>query len=224
MNDDEWFFQQVPRERFLYKIISLDNFLSSIRENYLYFNRVDSYKDFKQADPYDSVPLSLDEEVNKKSFFENRPELNINDYYHSIRNKTYACCFSIENSKNILKEYGDICVRFKSSYLLNKIEELNKPDEKIDKILTYNYVNYMNFDLDKLNKIYTENIFRYLFVKRNDFFKEKEFRVALSFCKPEDCNNTFYKLYFNFKEALENKSMIILSKHKSAIIKEIYLR
>jgi len=42
-----------PPGQLLYKVMSIENFLRSVKESYLYFNRVDSYKDFPGADPHD---------------------------------------------------------------------------------------------------------------------------------------------------------------------------
>jgi len=49
-----------PDDQLLYKIISIENLLRSIKGKYLHFNRVDSYTDFPGADRYDGKQLAKD--------------------------------------------------------------------------------------------------------------------------------------------------------------------
>jgi len=78
-----------PESQLLYKVMTVENLLRSVTGNYLYFNCVDSYSDFKNVDENDQS-----------------------------RARTYACCFSIENSDYIWKNYanenekGKACVVF----------------------------------------------------------------------------------------------------------------
>ncbi|ARB91238.1 hypothetical protein [Legionella longbeachae] len=73
---------------------------------YLYFNRVDNYKDFKGADLSDGEQLSNDRAVNANGIFENDPTYTAEKYYDTARSRTYACCFSLENSDFIWRNYG----------------------------------------------------------------------------------------------------------------------
>ena len=43
----------------LYKLMSVENLLRSVAGSYLHFNRVDHYRDFSDADPFDGAELPL---------------------------------------------------------------------------------------------------------------------------------------------------------------------
>lgn len=105
-----------PEDQLIYKIISKDYFLDSLNKAYLYFNRVDSYKDFTNADKYDGQQLPQDLSGNQSSKFVGAKNFSVADYYDQSRSRTYACCFSTSNSNHIWEEYGGesekICLVF----------------------------------------------------------------------------------------------------------------
>src|SRR6185312_10997272 len=107
-----------PHDQLLYKVMSVENFLRSIEGGYLHFNRVDCYSDFPGADPHDGEQLPEDRRINASVRFEKNPGLSAADYYDQSRARTYACCFSLENSDSIWREYandnrrGKVCVVF----------------------------------------------------------------------------------------------------------------
>ena len=82
----------------LFKIMSVENLITSINEQYLHFQRVDCYSDFPNADRHDGEQLKTDRLANKSSSFEKAPYYHMADYYDKCRKRTYACCFSLENS------------------------------------------------------------------------------------------------------------------------------
>jgi len=90
----------------LYKVMSVENLLRSIDGAYLHFNRVDRYRDFPTADDQDGEQLPSDRPVNGLSKFEKAPEFSAADYYDRCRSRTYACCFSLENSDYIWTHYA----------------------------------------------------------------------------------------------------------------------
>jgi len=55
----------------LYKVMTVENFVQSIEERYLHFQRVDAYKDFPGADAEDGEQLPLDKSGNASSKFQN---------------------------------------------------------------------------------------------------------------------------------------------------------
>lgn len=87
----------------LYKMMSLENFHRSLTESYLNFKRVDSYTDFSGADIYDGDQLPSDKDANESARFYKQPSFRCADYYAISRSRTYACCFSLENSDFIWK-------------------------------------------------------------------------------------------------------------------------
>ncbi len=84
----------------LYKIVSLHYFCDMIKNDYLYFTRVDTYSD----DSRDSDLPDRDKEIGKKSRFVSDPNSSIVDHYEICRSKTYACCFSTENTDERIRQ------------------------------------------------------------------------------------------------------------------------
>jgi hypothetical protein len=97
--------QLAPDQR-VFKIMKAENLIQSVEGQYLHFNRVDSYTDFPMADAYDGAELPLDQPANEAIGFEKGPSVTLSDYYARSRGRTYACCFSLENSPYIWQHYG----------------------------------------------------------------------------------------------------------------------
>jgi hypothetical protein len=53
----------------LYKVMKLDNMVSSIRDVYLHFNRIDRYRDFDTADSHDGEQFPADRERDASIMF-----------------------------------------------------------------------------------------------------------------------------------------------------------
>ena len=112
----------------LFKIVTSENFFSMLENDYLYFRRVDTYHD----DCRDSDQPDLDKEISNKAKFINNPEYTASNYYASCRSRTYACCFSTENSLHIWEHY-----------------EFNDPNTFCLIFDAYKLTNYLNYYLDK---------------------------------------------------------------------------
>ncbi len=103
-------------DQLLYKMMTAENLLRSIDGKYLHFNRVDSYVDFPGADPCDGQQTPKDHQISNGIKFDKAPDFSAADYYHQSRSRTYACCFSLENSEFIWNNYannsaiGKICI------------------------------------------------------------------------------------------------------------------
>jgi hypothetical protein len=82
------------------------NLIRSIEGGYLHFNRVDHYIEGELADVQDGAELPLDQPGNAAATFERAPSFSLSDYYAQSRARTYACCFSLENSDHIWSHYG----------------------------------------------------------------------------------------------------------------------
>ena len=98
--------------------MAVENLLCSISDKYLHFNRVDSYKDFLWADQHNGKQLPKDQPGNATVNFLKAPDFSVADYYDGCRGRTYACCFSLENSDFIWKNYANnskkskVCIVF----------------------------------------------------------------------------------------------------------------
>lgn len=200
--------------KLLYKIIPSEFFIDMVKNNYLYFSRVDTYKD----DGKDSDLPNKDRRLSDQSKFQNNPEFSAADYYDRCRKQTYACCFTTENTNYIWQHYDKndpnaVCLVFRSGKL---IQYLNSHfEESILNIGNASYVNYglvtyINYDEQYLSERLL-NPTAYVYAKDADkFSEEKEFRISLSslgcfnYVLPngeEFCFPPYFELPFNYKIA-----------------------
>lgn len=185
-----------PDKQLLYKITSAENLLRSIVGNYFHFNRVDSYKDFPSADPHDGRQLPKDQIGNDGVRFKKAPDFTAASYYDQSRARTYACCFSLENSDFIWNNYanvsekGKVCVVFEFGKLratLNRtLQSGNAALEyngiRCHQIFSVNYgiIEYVERDEHQANTEHLPNPITYTYLKDKRFSKEKELRISLS--------------------------------------------
>ena len=184
-------------EQLLYKIMTVENLLRSITGNYLHFNRVDCYSDFPDADENDGEQLPKDQPTNEAKRFRNAPDFSAADYYNQSRARTYACCFSIENSDYIWKKYGNestkgkVCVVFGFGKLRAMLNQILDPESatlqyngtQCHQIFSINYglVDYIDWDTCRINESRLPNPILYTYLKdKNRFSEEKELRISLS--------------------------------------------
>ncbi|MFA4828676.1 MAG: hypothetical protein WC855_04025 [Thermodesulfovibrionales bacterium] len=185
-----------PDGQLLYKIMSIENLLRSIVGNYLHFNRVDSYADLAGADPHDGRQLPKDLPGNSSARFEKHPDFSAADYYDQSRDRTYACCFSLENSDFIWNNYangsakGKVCVVFSFGRLRTTLNQTLQPGNaaleyngnRCHQIFDLNYglVEYVEWDTHQANTAHLPNPIKYTYWKDKKFSKEKELRISLS--------------------------------------------
>lgn len=183
-------------EQLLYKIMSVENLLRSISNGYLHFNRVDRYSDFREADEHDSEQVPKDVNGNRSSRFRNAQSVSAANYYNNARARTYACCFSLENSDYIWNKYADdnekgkVCVVFKFGPLRSYLNHMFDTDrlvleyggEKCRQIFWINYgiIDYVKWDEVQCNTDYLPNPVKYTYIKDICYAKEKELRISLS--------------------------------------------
>ncbi|MCK4870540.1 MAG: DUF2971 domain-containing protein [Gammaproteobacteria bacterium] len=166
--------------------------------SYLYFTRVDKYHDFPGADMNDGKQLPLDLSGNKASKFAKVPTFSAADAYDKSRERSYACCFSLENSKHIWQQYGNnenganekgkVCCVFNFGKLRSMLNNNFKKfaiifgDQICDQIFFLNYgaVEYVDIKKVQANKEKLVNPIKYLYFKDNTFIKENELRISLS--------------------------------------------
>ena len=182
----------------LYKMMSLENFHRSLTESYLNFKRVDSYTDFSGADIYDGDQLPSDKDANESARFDKQPSFRCADYYAISRSRTYACCFSLENSDFIWENYGSgdtkgkICVVFEFRRLrtvLNRTMEQSLgatslmysgvPCRQIFSI-NYGMCKYVDRNTYSRDSPYLANPIDYAYLKDSKYAAERELRISLS--------------------------------------------
>ena len=181
----------------LYKMVTVENLLRSIVGEYLHFNRVDRYKDFPGADLHDGQQLPKDQQGNAMAKFAKAPDFSAADYYDRSRARTYACCFSLENSTCIWTNYangsekGKVCIVFDFRKLRATLNQSLQPGNaaleyngnRCRQIFSVNYgiVEYVDWDRHQANAAHLPNPIKYTYLKsKKDFSEEKELRVSLS--------------------------------------------
>lgn len=181
----------------LFKVMTIENLLRSIDSNYLHFNRVDSYPDFPNADRNDGRQLPKDQHSNACTRLKNAPDFSLSDYYDQTRARTYACCFSLENSDFIWNNYangsakGKVCVVFEFGKLRAMLNQTLQPGNaaleyngnRCRQIFSVNYgiVEYVEWDTHQANTERFPNPIKYTYLKdQKRFSEEKELRISLS--------------------------------------------
>lgn len=182
--------KQPSEDQLLYKIVRAGHFLDMIEKNYLYFKRVDTYRD---GDISDGKQLPSDETENLKSGFVKNPSYTLKQYYDMSRSRTYACCFSLENSDHIWENYGSdgedaICLVFHFGKLRQMLNEtigtsrLMYGDIRCRQFFSINYgiIQYVDFSSHRFNTEYYPNPILYTYCKDKKYESEKELRISLS--------------------------------------------
>lgn len=181
-------------EQLLYKIMTAENLIRSIEGQYLHFNRVDAYSDFPNADAHDGRQLPQDLAGNASSSFMKAPEFTAATYYDVSRSRTYACCFSLENSDYVWTNYakgsqhGKVGVVFKFGKLramLNSMWQtaaLMFNDIACRQVFSINYgiVTYVDWDTHRANAEHLPNPIQYTYLKGQQYAAEREVRISLS--------------------------------------------
>jgi hypothetical protein len=216
-----------PPDQLLYKVMTIENLLRSIDGVYLHFNRVDHYRDFPGADQHDGAQLPRDRDGNEAARFAKAPDFSAGDYYATSRARTYACCFSLENSDYIWREYangserGKICVVFEFGRLREMLNRTLNSEHagllyngvRCHQIFSINYgiVEYVDWDEHRANAEHLPNPVRYTYLKGMTFAAEKELRISLSalgvghFALKDGCLMTFQRslqMQLDFRAAL----------------------
>lgn len=222
-----------PDRQLLYKIMSVEDLLRSIKRNYLHFNRVDRYTDFSGADLHDGQQLPEDQKRNARARFEKAPDFSAADYYDQSRARTYACCFSLENSDLIWEKYakdsakGKVCVVFGFGRLRETVNRTLQPGNaaleyngnRCHQIFSVNYgiVEYVKWKNHQANTKYLPNPIKYTYLKDKKYAEEKELRISLSatgigqFALEDGSTMEFpasLQLTFNFRAAIADQQTI----------------
>ena len=227
-----------PDSQLLCKVMKPEHLFASISGQYLHFNRVDGYKDFPGADPADGQQLPADRPGNEKSTFIKAPTFSMADSYDLSRSRTYACCFSLEDSEHIWHEYakgganGKVCLVFSFPKLRAALNSLFEPGNsalsynglRCHQIFSINYgkIEYVDWAQHQANATHLPNPIQYTYLKDKSFEPEKELRVSLSaiglgkFAMNDGSEMPFPQslpVAFNFKRAFADGT--ILQIHRS---------
>jgi DUF2971 family protein len=179
--------------KLLYKVMRTEDLIRSVSGSYLHFNRVDSYDD-----AHDGEQLLKDLPDNQKSEFYRAKGYSAADHYKQSRSRTYACCFSMENSNYIWRSYGNgenkgkVCIVFKFGKLRSMLNEIFRNDmtileykgKRLKNLFSLNYglIEYIDCRKHKANKKYLQNPIIYTYFKdRKKYSIEKELRITLSY-------------------------------------------
>jgi hypothetical protein len=184
--------------------MQIGHFMQSVAGSYLHFQRVDRYRDFPTADAQDGDQPPNDRATNVGITFEKAPHYSVAQYYDNSRGRTYACCFSLENSDLIWQRYGEVdpiegdpigkvCVVLDFSRLKAVLNETigNSPghsalmvgDLRCKQIFFINYglVDYIDIATIQTNAHKLVNPIMYAHMKdRVRFAGEKELRITLA--------------------------------------------
>ncbi len=212
---------QPDEDVFLYKIIKSEHFFDMLKKKYLYFKRVDTYTDDKR----DSDQPDGDRLLSQKVGFEKNPNYTLDKYYDGARKRTYACCFSLENTTYHWKTYGGndpnpICMVVRFGKLRDFLNQTMAESRIITQgqvllnffNINYGQVQYGDFEKDILTQETRKNPIEYAHFKDNQWKKDTELRITLStigigdFVKPDGSLFDFpesIQLGFDIKRATE---------------------
>jgi hypothetical protein len=176
--------------------MTAENLLRTIDGAYLHFNRVERYKDGPGSDPHDGAQLPADQPGNAATRFEKAPDFSAANYYDVCRERTYACCFGLENADYLWHAYGNSGARGKVGVVfdfarlrtrLNGVFSSGNAKILLGNIvyhqifnLNYGVVKYVDRDRHHANIAHLANPLEYTYLKDHRFGAEKELRVALS--------------------------------------------
>jgi len=185
--------RQPPAGQLLYKVMSVENCIGSIERGYLHFNRVDSYKDFPDADHRDGEQLPGDRAGNAAATF---AKSSAADYYDRSRSRTYAFCAALEDTDHVWTygsgtprgNVGQVFDFFRLRATLNRalqssgagLEYNGSPCRQIFD-LNYGIVDYVDWVSHRANEMRLPNPIMYTYLKdRGRFAEERQLRITLS--------------------------------------------
>jgi hypothetical protein len=178
----------------LFKVVKVRYLIDMLQRNYLHFQRVDAYDD----DTTDGEQLPLDRSVSAGVSFEKASTYTLEQYYDTSRARTYACCFSLENSAYLWENYAPdrdaVCLVFDFEKLRQRLNAsmqatfdndglLLQWENRFKQIFSINYgiVDYVDRATHALHPVRIANPIQFTFLKdKVRYANEKELRIALS--------------------------------------------
>jgi len=187
--------RQPTSGQLLYKVMSVENCIRSIEHGYLHFNRVDTYKDFTDADRQDGEQLPSDRASNAAATFAKAPDFSVAHYYDRSRSRTYAFCAALKDTDHIWTygsgtPRGNVGLVFDFDRLratLNRslrsggaVLDFNGIRCRQFFDLNYGMVKYIDRASHRANETGAPNPIEYIYLKDNGFAEEHELRISLS--------------------------------------------
>ena len=141
------------------------------------------------------MEMPLDQPTNQAASFEKAPGFTLSDYYARSRARTYACCFSLENSPHMWGHYGlgsamgQVGLEFDLEKLRQRLNgalsgeaALMCGDIRCRQIFSINYgeVAYVDRATHRGNLDRAANPIQYAYLKDRSYHEERELRVSLS--------------------------------------------
>jgi hypothetical protein len=176
--------------------MSVENCVRSIEGGYLHFNRVDSYKDFPDADRHDGEQLPGDRAGNAAATFEKAPGFSAAHCYDRSRSRTYAFCAALEDTDHVWTygggtARGNVGLVFDFDKLRDTLNrkllsggaalEFNGVRCRQIFDLNYGIVDYVDWASHRANESRLPNPIMYTYMKdRALFAEERELRISLS--------------------------------------------
>jgi hypothetical protein len=178
----------------LFKVVKVRYLTHMLQENYLHFQRVNAYTD----DMADGEQLPLDRSGSAGVSFTKAPTYTLEKYYDTSRDRTYACCFSLENSAYLWESYAPdrdaVCLVFDFEKLRQRLNAtmqatlendglLLHGENRFKQIFSINYgvVEYVDKQSHALHPVRIANPIQFTFLKdKGRFSRERELRIALS--------------------------------------------
>ena len=182
---------------------------------------------------HDGQQLPEDQQRNAEVHFAKAPNFSAADYYDLSRTRTYACCFSLENSNHIWTKYqngsekGKVCVVFEFGKLRSALNQTLRHENAVveyngnrcHQIFSVNYgnVEYVDWDSHPVSAERLPNPIMYTYLKDKKFSEDKELRVSLSalgfgnFALNDGSLMNFpvsLKMAFDFREAIADGTIL----------------
>ncbi|MBX9586230.1 MAG: hypothetical protein K2X50_03125 [Gammaproteobacteria bacterium] len=219
---------QPSPDTLLYKIVKFDYFIDMCQKQYLFFKNVTQY----EGNPKDSQMPKRERLLREAVRFENNPDVSLYDFDEPNRNNTYACCFSLNESRYIWKAYAadlkrDLCLVFHYDNLKKYFIENYNISHFIggSKLNTNNFlinickVQYVD-EQSTLTNTYHKNLCEYACYQYNKHLPDDEVRLFLSpnlsnFKKEPETN---IKLSVDWKELMEYGAFVGIKNFESSRI------
>lgn len=183
-------FEKVPNGTIIWQYMCLSKFIDLLREQKLYFNRIDNFKDKAEC------TLTA---IDKKIF---RYDKDAKEYWEKERKRHFISCW-VEASHELAlmwDTYGKNGVAVKTT--VGHLAASMKSDK--EHLVYLSRVNYIDVQVESSQKPGTLiNVLKVPLTKRNYYSQEQEIRLLYSNYDVADDTPTGYKLPLDIKQLIE---------------------
>jgi len=177
----------------LFKFLSVENFVSSYKRNYLHLQRIDEFNDGIAADPFDGMPLLVDQKNREPIYFQFSPTTSLSDIDRIIRQRSYSFCLTKTLGKVQIDKFrgndrNKIAIEFDGPILLKELERIFWDEcnlnygAKANQIfrLSAGSVDYVDINTHSLDTEFLSSAEDFMFVKDGALYRdEDEYRIGL---------------------------------------------